>query len=180
MTQVLLTDEKFVKGLVNIDENLANKYLRSALIEAQEIELREVLGDCLLDTLKGMVQDGEIPEIYNLLIEKCQYALAYKAITNLCMTATYKVANVGAVTTSDDNVHNLSWSDLVGVRDYYTHKADNFVYQLQTFLLQNKSSFPELKECDCERIKSHLRTASTCGLWLGGVRGRWLRGKCDC
>lgn len=179
MTQVLLTEEKFVKGLVNIDENLANKYLRSALIEAQEIELREILGDCLLDTLKGMVQENTLEGMYNLLVEKCQYVLAYKAITNLCMTTTYKVANVGAVTTSDDNVTNLTWSDLVGLRSYYTHKADGFVYQLQTFLLQNKSAFPELKECDCVRIKSHLRTASTCGLWLGGVRGRKLS-DCDC
>lgn len=179
MDIVLLTDEKFVKGLTPIDENLANKYLRSALIEAQEIDLREILGSCLLDNLKGMVKDNSLEGDYLELVEKCQYVLAYKAITSLCFQCTYKVANTGVVTTSDDNVTNLSWSDLVGLRSYYTHKADGFVYQLQTFLLQNKSAFPELKECDCVRIKSHLRTAATCGLWLGGVRGRKLS-DCDC
>lgn len=170
MTQIFLTSEKFIKDLANIDENLANKYLRSALQEAQEIELREVLGDCLLETLKGMVKENDIPDNYRELIEKCQYVLAYRTISSLCIMSTYKLANVGTVTTRDDNVDNVSWSDLTAVREYYTHKADYFTRLLQHYLLQNKSNFPELKECDCERIKSHLRSSASSGLWLGGAR----------
>ena len=174
MTQVLLTNEKFIKGLCNIDDNLAGKYLMSALQEAQEINLREVLGDCLLEALKGMVQDKSIAGIYQELIEKCQYVLAYRTIASLCIMATYKIANVGTVTTSDDNVSNLPWGDLARVREYYTHKADFYTLLLQKFLLQNKSEIPELKECDCNRIKANLRSSASSGLWLGGVRGRRL------
>lgn len=168
--QVFLTNEKFIKGLCNIDENIAGQYLLSALQEAQEIELREVLGDCLLDTLKGMVQENNIPKDYEELIDKCQYVLAYRTIASLCVIATYKLANVGTVTTRDDNVDNLSWSDLVAVREYYTHKGDYYTRLLQHYLIQNRSSFPELKECDCKRIKAHLRSSASSGLWLGGAR----------
>lgn len=179
MTQVLLTSEKFVKGLCNIDDNLAGKYLRSALIEAQEVNLREVLGDCLLDSVLNWVASNqnegiEIPEAYEELIQKCQYALAYRTISSLCIMATYKIANVGTVTTSDDNVSNLSWSDLTRVREYYTHKADYYTRLLQKFLLQNKSYYPELKECDCDRMKANLRSSASSGLWLGGARARRL------
>ena len=174
ITQVFLTNETFIKDLANIDENLAGKYLRSALDEAQEISLREILGDCLLDTLKGMVEDKTLDGVYKELVEKCQYVLAYRTIVSLCMISTYKIANVGTVTTRDDNVDNLSWKDLTGVREYYTHKADFYTLLLQKYLLQNKSSFPELKECDCTRLKANLRSSASSGLWLGGARGRKL------
>lgn len=146
----------------------------SALQEAQEIELREIVGDCLLDALKTMVEDKHVEGLYEELIDKCQYVLAYRTIASLCIMATYKIANVGTVTTSDDNVSNLAWGDLVRVKEYYTHKADYFTLLLQKFLLQNKSSIPELKECDCNRIKANLRSSASSGLWLGGVRGRRL------
>ena len=174
MVQVLLTSEEFVKSLCNIDQNLAGQYLQSALIEVQEIELKEILGQSLLDTLKGKVYDKSIAGPYQELLEKCQYVIAYKAIANLCVMATFKIANVGTVVTSDDGVHNLSWSDLVRVKEYYTHRADSFVNQLQRYLLSNRSNFPELKDCDCDNIKAHPYTSATCGLWLGGVRARKL------
>lgn len=174
MDIVLLTSEKFIKGLCNIDDNLAGKYLVSALQEAQEINLREILGDCLLEALKGRVQDKSLEGMYEELVEKCQYVLAYRTIASLCIMATYKIANVGTVVTSDDNVTNLAWGDLTRVREYYIHKADYYTLLLQKFLLQNKSDFPELRECDCNRIKANLRSSASSGLWLGGVRGRRL------
>ena len=108
MTQVFLTNERFIKSLCNIDDNLAGKYLSSALQEAQEIDLKQILGSSLLDTLKGMIASGEeIPGDYKELIEECQYVLAYRTISILCIMSTYKIANVGTVTTSDDNVSKI-------------------------------------------------------------------------
>ena len=171
MTKVFLTNERFIKSLCNIDDNLAGKYLSSALQEAQEIDLKQILGSSLLDTLKGLIASGEeIPEDYKELIEECQYVLAYRTISILCIMSTYKIANVGTVTTSDDNVSNLAWGDLLRVKEYYTHRADYYTYLLQKFLLDNKSKYPELKDCDCNRIKANLKSSASSGLWLGGVR----------
>lgn len=174
MVQVYLTSEEFVKSLCSIDENIANKYLGPAIVEAQEIELREILGDSLLDTLKGMIAENNIPEQYKELINRIQYVLAYKAIVSLCVLASYKIANAGVVTTGDDNVRNLDWKELTSVREYYTHKSDAYAGQLQRYILQNKDQFPELKDCECKKIKAHLLSAASCGLWLGGVRARKL------
>jgi len=41
--------------------------------------------------------------------------------------------------------------------------------------MDNRSSFPELNECDCRRIESNLYSAATCGIFLGGVRGKSKR-----
>lgn len=175
IVQVFLTNERFIKDLVQLDENYSSKYLHGALLEAQEIDLRNILGSNLLETLKGMVQEGNIPDMYKELIDKCQYFLAYKTMEHSCMASTFKLSNIGTVMTSDDNVHNLSWSDLTHVREYFSHKADYFTKLLQQFLLQNKASFPELDECACNTIKSNLKSSAACGLWLGGVRAYRLR-----
>lgn len=175
MTTVLLTSEEFIKELVQLDSNLASKYLKGALTEAQEIGLREVIGDCLLDALKNYVrakseENVEIPAPYQELLDKIQYVLAYRTMAALTVVNSFKLANVGTVITRDDNVDNLSWSDLTRVREYYTHKADYFTKLLQNYLLENKKDFPELRACDCARIKSHLRSSASTGLWLGGAR----------
>ena len=178
MITVYLTSEDFIKSLSPIDDNLANKYLQAALHEAQEIHLREILGDELLDTLKGMVADNSVEGPYKELIDKCQYYLGYRAIASLCITSTFKVANVGVVATGDDNIRNLAWSDLVRVKEHYVHTADSYAKQLQQFLLNNRSSFPELNECECNRIKAHLKSSASSGLWLGGIRARRLGNCC--
>ena len=46
---ILLTSEEFVKSYSNISNNVNGKYLRVAIREAQEIELRGILGSFLLD-----------------------------------------------------------------------------------------------------------------------------------
>ena len=64
---------------------------------------------------------------------------------------------------------------------FYQMKADYCKLELQQWLLDNSGLFPELKACDCERMKSNLYSAATCGLWLGGPRSKVLPGgKCKC
>lgn len=59
MAEVLLTSEEFVKSISNISDNLAGKYMLPAIREAQEINLREILGDALTDKLKKIVELGQ-------------------------------------------------------------------------------------------------------------------------
>ena len=58
------------------------------------------------------------------------------------------------------------------MRDYYISKADFFCIEVQNYLLNNRTLFPELTEGDIHRIHSCLYSAASCGLWLGGPRGR--------
>ena len=39
---------------------MAGKYILAALRQAQEVHLRAILGDCLLEALKGKVADGTL------------------------------------------------------------------------------------------------------------------------
>ena len=50
----LLCSEKFIKENSSISDNVAGKYILAALRDAQEIRLKGILGECLLNTLKQM------------------------------------------------------------------------------------------------------------------------------
>lgn len=186
MKEVLLTSEPTVKGLTAISDNVESKYLLPAIREAQEVYLREILGDALLAELKHKVETNfagsfspsfnasfqTIRQPYKELVDKCQYYLAYKAVELLIPKVAYKIANMGVVKTSDENIQPATYNEIVAQRDFYTGQADYNCLTLQNYILQNKASYPELTENQANSIHSHLRSAASCGIWLGGPRGK--------
>lgn len=181
MPHVLLTSEKFVKSVTDIDDNLAGKFLQPAIREAQDVKLREILGGALLSKLLQMVGDDSIrdPEnvAYQTLIDQCQYFLAYTVIVDLQHKVAYKTANAGVVKTPDERVVNATDGEIARQEYYYQGKADSYAYLLQTWLLAHRSDYPELNDTECCRLRSNLYSAATCGIWLGGPRGEKLPGK---
>ena len=177
-TETLLTSETFVKGVSSISDNLAGKYLRPSIREAQDVQYRGIVGDTLLAKLKSLVKDGSIeaPEnaVYKDLLDRSQYLLAYLAIVETCMKVSFKVANAGVIKTGDENVEQADKVDLASVQAYYQAKADNATLDLQNYLLNNWRDYPELHEGDYHRIHANLYSAATCGIFLGGARGKRL------
>lgn len=174
-TEILLTSEAFVKSATSISDNLAGKYLRPSIREAQEVNLRGILGDTLLAKLKSLVAEPPVPEgDYKTLLDRCQYFLAYVAVVEASAKVALKVANAGVVKTSDENMQPADRVDFAAERAYYQAKADSACLDLQNFLLNNRDKYPELTEGDCHRIHSNLYSAASCGIFLGGARGKQL------
>ena len=191
MKEILLTSEASVKGLTAISDNVESKYLLPAIREAQEIYLREIIGDPLLDKLKWCVDndafrgsfsteafdesfqaDTGSNQPYKDLLNKIQYYLAYKAVAELIPKVSYKIANKGVVKTSDDKVQNATYDEIVLQRDYYISRADYYCLLLQNFILAHKANYPELTEQQANEIHATLKSAASCGIWLGGPRGK--------
>lgn len=180
MAEILLTSENFVKGVTSISDNLAGKYLRPSIREAQDVGLRGILGDTLLEKLKGMVADGSISRegnvAYKNLLDRAQYYLAYMAVVDVAAKVSFKIVNFGVAKTSDENLEVASGEEISRIQYFYQSKADHACIELQNWLLDNRGSFPELDEGACHRIHSNLYSAATCGIWLGGPRGKRLPG----
>lgn len=191
----LITSESFVKAVTSISDNIAGKYLLPSITEAQEIHLKAILGDTLLAKLKDLIanngfrgdfgpaegedynpdyslSEGGPNEHYRTLIGKCQYYLAYKSVAELTAKVTFKVCNFGVAKSNDENLQTASYDEMVKIREYYISKADFFALEVQNYLLNNRTLFPELTEGDYHRIHSCLYSAASSGLWLGGPRGR--------
>ena len=189
-TEILLSSATFIKSVTNISDNVAGKFLLPSLREAQEVGLRGIVGDCLLAKLKELAatdpdthtrpidEDENAP--YKGLVDRAQYYLAFSTLVDLCNRVTYKVANFGVAKTSDEKAQAADWEDMTRQQFYYQAKADSACRDLQRWLLDNRAAFPELRGCDCDAIQANLRSAASCGLWLGGVRGKKVPGGGGC
>lgn len=173
MAEVLLTSESFVKSVTSISENVFGNYLLPSIREAQETSLRGVLGDSLTDRLKEVVSSPETSEKkYLVLIDKLQYFLAYSTIVKLIPKVQFKIGNAGVIKTTDENIQTATFSEIEKMIFNYQNQADVECRKLQQWLLKNYSDYPELSENDCRSIKANLTSAASCGLWLGGARGK--------
>jgi hypothetical protein len=179
MAEILLSSESFVKSVTSVSDNLSGKYILPSLREAQEIGLRGILGDSLLSKLKTLVKGGQIDDSVNVhykeLIDRCQYYLAYATIVEVTNKTTFKVGNFGVAKSSDENMQVATQDEVAKMQYYYQTKVDACCYDLQSWLIENRVSFPELNDCDCRRISSNLYSAATCGIFLGGRRGKFKR-----
>lgn len=172
----LLTNESAVRAIVG--DNVAGKFIQTSIREAQDTYFRRIVGDTMLDKLKTLVADGSISAAgnaaYKTLLDRAQYLIIYAAIARLTFKVTFKIANAGVVKTSDENMEVVSASDLSRVRFEYQDMADNEGRALQDFMLNNWSDYPELTSGEVHRIHSEMRSSYSCGLALGGARGKRL------
>ena len=182
MAEYLLTSETFVKSVTSISDNVSGKYIQSSIREAQEIALKSILGTNLLSALKEKGLAGTLNDPANAqykdLVDRTQYFLAYSAICELVTKVTYKVGNFGVAKSNDENLQVVTQDEVAKMQYYYQSKADFCALEIQQWLLDNKAAFPELTECDCRKIEANLYSAASCGLWLGGPRGKITRPRC--
>lgn len=176
MTEVFLISENGVRSTTNIDNNTQSKFLLSAIREAQEMGLQQIIGTPLLNKLKSLVESGDIRTpgnaIYKAVADNAQLYLAYQSVVNLCTISAVKISNGGLQQTYDENLNVLGIEDTWQVEGHYQQKADFFAKRLQGFLLENKESLPELTPEKCSDIRACLYSAGTTSIFLGGRRGR--------
>ena len=176
ITDTLLTSPDFIKSMTNISDNLNGKVMQAAIREAQEIDLKEIIGTVMLKKLKTLVADGTIEneenENYLDLLNECQYFLAYTVIAKLCIITSYKIDNAGVVKTSDERVENASEEEIYNIQEFYQRKADYWISQLQAFILNHLGVLPEITETQCREIHATLYSAANTTIFLGGARGK--------
>lgn len=176
INQVMLTTADTVKSITPIGDNVNGKMLGFAIREAQEIQLKQIIGQAMLLKLKDLVGLGTIEDEENTkyveLLNIAQFFLAYTALTEVMIPLAYKIDNAGVIVTTDENIENVSYTDLCSIRDYYARKVDYYRLQLQQYILKNKSNLPEISEKQCNEISAVLYSSASCPIWLGGARGK--------
>lgn len=179
MAEILLSSEAFVKSVTSASYNLSGKYILPSLREAQEVGLKGILGDSLLSKLKDLIRNNTLETesngVYKTLVNHCQYYLAYMTIVEVTNKVSYKIGNFGVTKTQDENLQVATQDEIAKMQYYYQSKADAYCLDLQNFLLENRSDYPELTENCCHKIESNLHSAATCGIFLGGARGKKRR-----
>lgn len=174
VSEILLTNENYVRGITNIDNNVHSKYLLSAIRESQEINLQEILGSSMMNKLKLLIFTNTINDESNIryksLLDECQLFLAYQTIVKLCLITAVKISNGGLQQNTDENLSVLNVTDTFTIQEHYQTKADFFGRRLQQYIINNIEDLPEIDENTCNGIKSTLHSAASTSVFLGGKR----------
>lgn len=177
MNKILLVSETYIKTNSGLDDNVFGKFLLPAIREAQDISLQSIIGTSLFDRICSMVADNSISNEENfdykyLLDKHIQPYLLYMTLCNILPLIGSKIANLGAIYTSDEHIQHLSNLDRDSLQDYYEHRASFYAKRMQDYLIKNRIIYPELNDCDCSDIKPNLTSSAASPIWLGGPRGR--------
>ena len=163
MTRLITTEELKQDGFVN--QNLDNEYLFSAIDEAQDIFLREIIGDSLLETLQNKVLEEDIEGIYQTLLESyIKIFIKYKVLALLCVPLNFKIRNIGITQQFGNEVNTTSLDDTKYLQNYYEGKADFYANRLTKFLQTNH--IPEYR-CSCNQITGPNEVHPVSGIYLG-------------
>lgn len=176
MTDILLVSETTLKDRTNISDNVSGKLILPAIRSAQEKGLREILGDNLMDKIKALVASRDIEleknSWYKKLIIYAQDYLCYSAVSDIVSLTAAKIDNAGNQFIDDEKMTHLDLKESFKLSDFYQQKADFYCKRLQNWLIKNRQYFRELSGNRCSDIRSNLYSSATCGLVLGGPRGK--------
>lgn len=176
MTNILFVSEDYVKSNSNLNDNVFGKNLLPAIREAQDVYLQQIIGTTLYEKILQLVDDGTIGDNENalykdLLDNQIRPYLLYQALVQLIPVINAKLVNFGTTQSNDEHLVNLSQGDVVVLTGHYQNMADHYCLMLQNYILNHCEDF-KLDTCQCNAIKANLHSAATCGVWLGGQRGR--------
>lgn len=176
---ILFTSSTYVKSVTPIDNNLQDKQILPAIRQAQLMEIKPTIGEALYNRLAALISSGDISKEENIaykdLLDKLQDFLSFATVCRIIPIVAFKIGNMGLSRTKDENLDYAGIDEVNQIVDYYGNMRDEAKLELQNFLLNNSKAYKELDECACRAIEANLYSANSCGVFLGGARGKIRR-----
>lgn len=150
---VYLVSTSSLKDYSIINSNVADELLSNAILEAQEVDLQQILGSKLYKKIIELVKTNTIDTTTDykyLLDEYCLKVIIYAATSRSAVYAHYKIMNKGTQVQNSDNSNPVSIAELEYLRDEIKNTLEFFEKRLQDFLITNKDLYPEFEYCSCD------------------------------
>ena len=169
--KIYLVSPDDVKAASNINYNVDDGDVASAIRTSQNIYLRDIIGDNLLESLQEMVSGGTLSAntAYEELLDNyvTEY-LIYKACVEICVPISLKLRNIGISQDYDSNIQASQLSNIAELANYYETQACDKANRMIDFLVANRSAFPELDiRCSCGQHAPCLKKKANTNLYLG-------------
>ncbi|CAB4158126.1 hypothetical protein UFOVP695_17 [uncultured Caudovirales phage] len=137
-------DVDTIKNNSIIDSNIDDKLIEFSIDKAQEINILQVIGSELYNTLSTKIQNNSVGGYYQTLLDiYISKALIEWTIYHLYNDATYRFTNKSVVKRTNDNSMNVEDSTIRDLKRQQKSIAEFYNNRLVEFLLNNQSQFPE-------------------------------------
>ena len=119
---VYFISTSYLKDNSAINENVDDKLLKSAIKEAQEIYIRDIIGSGLYDELQTQAFAGTLTANNTTLLDSyIAPCLKYYTITESMLPMTFKLMNKSVATRQAENATAITIDELTLIAVSYTH-----------------------------------------------------------
>lgn len=166
---VYLLSENTLKSNSIINDNVDTMYILPAIETAQDMGLQPILGTKLYNTLKSMVDSGEIAENEDYRVLLDDYITPFlinKVVADIQLNIHFKVRNQGVVQQTGEHITYPSLKDIQYFVQSYNDKATFYGNRLTDYLIANHNKYKEFCKADCSDMRSKRQNFST-NIYLG-------------
>lgn len=146
MATPLFITVAYLKDNSNLDENVDEKKARVAILEAQDMRLKTVLGTALYEYYVTNINANTVPAsgVYKVLIDSHIVPfLKYWALYELAPFLAVGYRNKGVMQQNGENAQNVDMTILEKLREEHKDKAEWYGEQMIKYCIENETSIPE-------------------------------------
>jgi hypothetical protein len=115
----------YLKDNTPLNENVDDKLLKSAIKEAQEIYVRDVIGSGIYNELQVQAFAGTLTQLNTTLLDSyIAPCLKYYTLTEAMLPMTFKLMNKSVASRESDNARAVSVEEMTMIEGRYRDKAD--------------------------------------------------------
>lgn len=173
---ILLISPDTIKASNMLDCNVDDSTISSVITTAQNIYLKDIIGDKLLYKLQELIyntiknennnlNDEENSTFKKLLDIYIKEAMTYKVLADLTVLNTFKIKNAGVVQLNDTNINSVSLTDIKYLKDYFETYYNSALNNLMNFLNNNKVFFKDFITSKCNEMET--KKYGNINLYLG-------------
>lgn len=174
MANVIFITEKEIKESTVIDQDVDIKYIRSLIIQQQEIKIQSIVGTSLYSELVTEIAADSVSALNTTLLNDYLIpALKWYVIAEAPLTLNFKLTNKNVSSSSGDQSSAVSLDDALRLMNHYMNKAEWYAERATKYLCENENSYPlYANPASGEDIIKPNKTNYTSGIWLGDGRDR--------
>lgn len=123
----------------NVDVNDVVPYIKPA----SDMRVQSILGTYFYEYLLGLYNAQNLSANEEVLVEKIQPVVAWRAAEQAAFGLSYQLKNKGIQSQSGDYSTNVSQSEVAFVMDHYGQMAAFYEKRLSNYILDNKALFSQ-------------------------------------
>lgn len=140
---VYLISETYLKQHSTIEDSVDFELLKPAILEAQEIHIRDVIGSGIYNQIISEVTSGTFTGLnQSLLNNYIKPALVKWVLVEALPEIAYRIVNKGLMTKNADNAQPISESQILARVDRYKNKAEYYSERITKYIKANITDFP--------------------------------------
>lgn len=134
----------YLKENTPINENVDDKLIKSAIKEAQEIYIRDVIGSGIYNELQTQAFNDTLTTNNSTLLDSyIAPCLKYYTLTESMLPMTYKLMNKSVASRSAENSQPIGVDELTMLERRYRDKAEYYANRIKDYLLAHPTLYPK-------------------------------------